>query len=109
MTTPSAQTPAPVNCMELIAAGRATLIPKPPDIQSAPAAIRRAISTAYYAAFHALTANNAEVLIDALTDQLTADAWIRIYRGLNHNQARAQLQQNRTQLSVAARTFADLF
>ena len=41
--------------------------------------------------------------------QLTADAWIRIYRGLNHNQARAQLQQNRTQLSLGARTFADLF
>ena len=85
MTTPSAQTTAPVNWTKLIAAGRATLIPKPPDIQPAPAAIRRAISTAYYAAFHALTANNAEVLIDAPTDQLTADAWTRIYRGLNHN------------------------
>ena len=109
MTTPAAQTTAPVNWTELIAAGRATLIPKPPDIQPAPAAIRRAISTAYYAAFHALTANNAEVLIDAPINQLTADAWIRIYRGLNHNQARAQLQQNRTLLSVDARTFADLF
>ena len=67
MTTPSAQTTTPVNWTKLIAAGRATLIPKPPDIQPAPAAIRRAISTAYYAAFHALTANNAEVLIGART------------------------------------------
>ena len=109
MTTPAGQTPAPVNWTELIAAGRATLIPKPPHVQPAPAAIRRAISTAYYAAFHALTASNAEVLIGTPTDQLTADAWIRIYRGLNHNHARAQLQQNRTHLSVDARTFADLF
>ena len=100
MTTPAAQTPDPVNWTELIAAGRATLIAKPPDIQPAPAAIRRAISTAYYAAFHALTANNAEVLIGTPTDQLTTDAWIRIYRGLNHNHARPQLQQNRTRLSV---------
>ena len=109
MTTPGAQTTAPVNWTELIAAGRATLIPQPPDTQPAPAAIRRAISTAYYAAFHALTASNAEVLIGTANDQLTADAWMRIYRGLNHNQARAQLQQNRTKLSVDARTFADLF
>ena len=38
-----------------------------------------------------------------------ADAWIRVYRGLNHNHVRSQLQQNRTRLSVDARTFADLF
>ena len=95
--------------MELIAAGRAVLIPQPPATQPAPAAMRRAISTAYYAVFHALAANNADVLIGPAHNQLTTDAWIRIYRGLNHNHARSQLQQNRANLSASVQTFADLF
>ncbi len=109
MNTPSATNPVPISWRGLITAGRATLVPQPPDTQPAPAAIRRAISTAYYAAFHALTASNAEVLMDSTNDQLTAEAWIQIYRGLNHGQARAQLQQNRTKFSVEAQDFADLF
>ena len=79
---PAFQPPAPINWAELIAAGRATLIPHPPAAQPAPGAIRRAISTAYYAVFHALTASNADSLIGPSHDQLTAEAWIRIYRGL---------------------------
>ena len=109
MTTSGVQPPEPINWSELIAAGRATLVPQPPATQPAPAAIRRAISTAYYAMFHALTANNVDVLISPAHNQLTADAWIRIYRGLNHNHARSQLQQNRTNLSASAQIFADLF
>ena len=109
MTTPAIQPLAPIDWRQLIATGRATLIPQPPATQPDPAAVRRAISTAYYAAFHALSANNAEVLVGAASDQLTADAWIQIYRGLNHNQARVQLQQNRARLSVDAQVFAKLF
>ena len=109
MTTPAIQPMAPIDWRQLIATGRATLIPQPPATQPDPAAVRRAISTAYYAAFHALSANNAEVLVGAASDQLTADAWIQIYRGLNHNQARVQLQQNRARLSVDAQVFAKLF
>ena len=101
--------PAPINWKALIAAGRATLTPQPPATQPAPEAIRRAISTAYYAAFHALTASNADVLVSLAHDQLTADAWIRTYRGLNHNQAKTQLQQHRASLSTYAQIFADLF
>ncbi len=71
--------------------------------------MRRAISSAYYAAFHALSASNADVLIGPAQDQLTADAWVRTYRGLNHNQARSQLQQNRARFSVRVQIFADLF
>jgi len=88
---PPFQLPAPISWSELIAAGRANLVPQPPTTQPAPAAIRRAISTAYYAAFHAFTASNADVLAGPVYDSLTADAWIRIYRGLNHNQVRSQL------------------
>ena len=108
-TQPTVQPPSPINWRDLIAAGRAALISQPPDVQLTPGAIRRAISTAYYAVFHALTASNADTLIGSVHNQLTADAWIRIYRGLNHNHAKTQLQRNRTGLSADARMFADLF
>ena len=74
MTTsaqPAFQSPEPISWTELIAAGRATLIPLPPATQPTQAAIRRAISTAYYAAFHALTTSNADALIGPVHDQLT--------------------------------------
>ncbi|MXZ24835.1 MAG: hypothetical protein F4Y80_08180 [Caldilineaceae bacterium SB0665_bin_21] len=105
---PPCQLPAPISWSELIAAGRANLVPQPPATQPAPAAIRRAISTAYYAAFHAFTASNADVLAGPVYDSLTADAWIRIYRGLNHNQVRSQLQQNRSRFSANVQVFVDL-
>ena len=108
-TQPAFQHPTPINWTDLIAAGRATLIPQPPATQPASAAVRRAISTAYYAAFHALTASNAGVLIGPVRDQLATDAWIRVYRGLSHNYAKAQLQQNRTSFSADGQIFADLF
>ena len=106
---PAFQAPTPISWTELIAAGRATLIPQTPVAQPAAGSIRRAISTAYYGAFHALAASNADALIGPAHDPLTAEAWIRIYRGLNHNQARSQLQQNRANLSSSVQIFADLF
>ena len=109
MTTPGIQPLAPIDWRDLIAAGRATLSPQPPATQPAPAALRRAISTAYYAMFHALAASNTDVLMGAAKDQLTADAWMGIYRGLNHTEAKTRLQQNRPKLSADAQNFADLF
>ena len=109
MTTPAIQPPEPIDSRDLIAAGRATLMPQPPATEPAPEAIRRAISTAYYAMFHALARNNADVLMDAPNNQLTAEAWIAAYRGLDHGHARARLQQNRPKLSADAQDFADLF
>ena len=108
-TQPAFQTPTPINWTDLIVAGRATLIPQPPSTQPAAAAVRRAISTAYYAAFHALAASNADALIGRAHDQLTADAWIRVYRGLDHGHAKSQLQNNRASLSADSQIFADLF
>ena len=109
MTTGAVQPLLPIDWMELITAGRATLVPQAPATQPDPAAARRAVSTAYYAAFHALTASNADVLIGPPNDQLTTEAWIRIYRRLDHGHAREQLRQNRHNFSAQARTFADLF
>ena len=109
MTTGAVQPLLPIDWMELITAGRATLVPQPPATQPHPAAARRAVSTAYYAAFHALTASNADVLIGSPSDQLTTEAWIRIYRRLDHSHTREQLRQNRHNFSSDTRTFADLF
>ncbi len=66
------------------------------------------LSLQCYAVFHALAASNADVLAGPVYDSLTAEAWVRIYRGLNHNQARSQLQQNRSRFSANVQVFADL-
>ncbi len=116
MTTsaqPAFQFPEPISWTDLIAAGRATLIPLPPATQPTQAAIRRAISAAYYAAFHALTTSNADALIGPVHDQLTADLWIRTYRSLNHGHAKSQLEpevkRNQPRVSAETLNFAGLF
>ncbi len=116
MTTsvqPAFQPPAPISWTDLIAAGRANLIPQPAATQPTQAAIRRAISTAYYAAFLALTASNTDALIGPVHDQLTAGAWTQIYRGLNHGHAKSQLEpevkRNQPRVSADTLNFADLF
>ena len=57
--------------------------------------LRRAVSTAYYAMFHALASRNADCLVGTPHDSLTEHAWARIYRGLNHSTARRNLLQDR--------------
>ena len=109
MTTPAAQPPEPIDWRDLIATGRVTLIPQQPGTQPGTAALRRAVSTAYYAMFHALAASNADALMGTPNDELTTDARVQIYRGLNRNQARAQLQQNQARISANAQAFAKVF
>ena len=93
----------------IIATGRGALLLQPPAIQPSQAAIRRAISTGYYAAFHALTASNADVRASTGTGRLPTKAWMRVYRGLNHGYARAQLLQNRSFFSTNGRISAHIF
>ena len=78
---PSPQPREPISWTDLIAAGRRTLTPEPPAIQPTQAAVRRVGGAAYYAAFHALAASNADALTGTAHDPLTAGAWVRIYRG----------------------------
>ncbi len=49
-------------------------------------ALRRAISTAYYAMFHALAASNADLIVGARTPANQSD-WTRTYRSLRHFRA----------------------
>ena len=52
---------------------------------------RRAISTAYYAMFHALLENNADMLYGRETRQPKSPGWTAIYRALTHTRARSKL------------------
>ena len=49
-------------------------------------ALRRAVSTAYYAMFHALTTSNADLIVGPLTPSNESD-WIATYRSLRHYRA----------------------
>ncbi len=71
--------------------------------------IRRAISSAYYAPFHALAASNANALIGAPQDRITTAAWSRVYRGLDHGTARRELQRHRQEFSAGSQISADTF
>lgn len=102
------QPPVPINWQELIAAARHSLTPVPPATTATRAAVHRAISTAYYAVFHALKESVAAAILNRPADQFTADLWTRIYRAGTHRSIRDSLYHNRRQMSVnGARLAAD--
>ncbi|HEV7255062.1 MAG TPA: hypothetical protein VGN97_18405 [Mesorhizobium sp.] len=74
--------------------------------------IRRAISDAYYAPFYALAQTCADELIGA--NKRTTDAWLKVYRALDHLQAKQALQKAaksgdaEAELIVFAATFSRL-
>ena len=80
---------------DLITTARLLATAPHPNTQPLPDSLRRAVSAAYYAMFHALASSNAECLVGVPHDQLTEHAWSRTYRGLNHNSARRNLLQSR--------------
>lgn len=60
------------------------------DTEQAQTHLKRAVSTAYYAMFHAVCANAAELLPDAVADPATAASWLQAYRGPEHTHVRNQ-------------------
>lgn len=73
--------------------------------------LRRAVSTAYYALFHCLSENCADLLAGRMKDKHHNEEWLRVYRSLNHAKARNRC---RSQASFAhvpqpIRGFAELF
>ena len=74
-----------------------------------PDSLRRAVSTAYYALFHALANSNADCLIGAPTDALQQHAWNRVQRGLDHSVARRNLEQDRRRFSQPVQEFIATF
>ena len=57
--------------------------------------LRRALSTAYYALFHALARNGADLLVGKTTDARSRHAWRQVYRGLEHGQAKQACKNER--------------
>lgn len=101
-------TPEPIDWRNLFQAGEDLLKPQG---QSGPTNehIRRAVSNAYYAMFHALAASNADVIIGPPHDGLTTAAWMRVYRGLDHNRAKREFESHKDELSVEGENFASVF
>ncbi|MDE2683943.1 MAG: hypothetical protein OXI54_07330 [Chloroflexota bacterium] len=67
--------------LELINASRLLVSGQPTQ-----AALRRAVSTAYYAMFHALAASNADLIVGPRTPA-NESRWIATYRSLRHFRA----------------------
>ena len=98
-----------MNWEALIASSRHLVDPVQPANQPTDEALRRAISTAYYAMFHALATSNADCIIGTPRDAIGRHAWDRVYRGLEHGAAKVQLQQDQQLFSPSIRQFADTF
>ena len=56
--------------------------------------LKRAVSTAYYAMFHAICASAAELLQGVGTDPAASAAWLQAYRGPEHTHARNQCRNS---------------
>ena len=74
------------------------------------AMLRRAVSTAYYAMFNALSKSNADVLVGASATGQDAQLWLDTFRSLQHNVAKNRLAQYANAARFPAlRTFARSF
>ena len=71
--------------------------------------IHRAISTAYYAVFHAVNASNADIQHGAPTNAVTAQAWTSTYRQMRHGFATGSLGQHLFYLTHHPRSLANHF
>ena len=79
---------------------------RPPE-----ANLRRAVSTAYYALFHCLTECCADMLVGGPGSKRDMDAWLQIYRALDHGTARRRCRDTGaiSRFHVGIQDFADKF
>ena len=73
------------------------------------AMLRRAISTAYYAMFHALCQSNADTLVGDAATGNNAGLWARTYRALDHRPAKDRLASYTAAGAPALSGFANRF
>ena len=71
--------------------------------------IHRAISTAYYAVFHAINASNADIQHGTPTNAASASAWTSTYRRMRHGFATRSLRRHLFHLTQDARLLANHF
>ena len=72
--------------------------------------LRRAVSTAYYALFHAMAKNVADTMAGAVKANRSEQPWAQAYRGLQHGDARAACEAIRNQnVAQGIKKSADAF
>ena len=101
-----------MNWHDLIAIARVLASGALPPLTGRPrrAEISRAISTIYYAAFHALANNNANTLIGSGYQARNDPAWMLTYRTIDHRSARARCQHPAlSRFPIEIIEMADLF
>lgn len=71
--------------------------------------LRKAISAAYYAMFHALAQSNADTLIGVSPRFRNLPAWTLTYRALDHGYARGQMNRGMNAFETAIEDFGLAF
>ena len=71
--------------------------------------LRKAISAAYYALFHALAASNADTLLGASPRFRRLPAWTLTYRALDHGFAKSRMQGGLNAVAPPIQTFGRAF
>ncbi len=64
------------------------------------AMLKRAVSTAYYAMFHALCESNADALVGASPTGQDIQLWVQMYRALDHRPAKDRVSSYQQHSSV---------
>lgn len=108
MTSRQFRPPSPLNPDALINSADRAVNQAPPGGPSREE-IHRAVSTSYYAVFHAITTSNADTRHGTPTNAAGANAWTSTYRAMRHTFAGNSLGQHLFTLSQTARLLATIF
>ena len=78
------------------------------------AELKRAVSASYYALFHTLATNSADLLVGNRTSTRTRQAWRQMYRAIDHGRVKKQCSERRPRRILAQfppeiQKFADQF
>ena len=100
-----------MNWRNLIDAAREMAGQVPPQSLGRPRQepLKRAVSSAYYAMFHALCESNADTMIGRRNSAISRLAWTRTYRALDHRQAKNRLAHALHEIPARAMNFATAF
>lgn len=71
--------------------------------------LRKAISAAYYAVFHAMAGSNADMLIGTSLSFRRTPAWTQTYRALDHGFAKSRVQNGMDAFCPEIRSFSVAF
>ena len=99
-----------MKALDLIATAR--LLAEHPRRGRPPEAnLRRAVSTAYYALFHCLAANCADMVVGGQSAMRNQESWRQVYRALDHGPAKRRCGDRNTLSGFPSeiRQFAQVF